>query len=125
MSNEKKFVGTCVSCTDEDDVLTIGVGDDDSDPENFFIIGRFDEDDLSVDECIGFQSDATEYEIAGAVASVTLDKNVITVSLHQHAADKTGISQYSADISSTENLTELKEYLRDIFDGSKANLVIR
>lgn len=55
MSNVKSLIAACINCYKENDVLIIGIGDDDYAPKNFIIIGRFDEDELPVNECIGFQ----------------------------------------------------------------------
>ena len=82
MNSINKFRAIIINCTDEDDVLTVGIGDDENDPDNFIIIGRFDEDDLPVDECIGFQSDTTDYEISDAVTSVTLTPGELKIVLN-------------------------------------------
>lgn len=88
MRNVKNFAATCINCTEEDDVLTIGVGDDDYDPKNFIIIGRFDEDELPVNECIGFQSESTEYELTDSIRSVQLTDDKLVIVLNDDAAKK-------------------------------------
>ncbi|CZX71013.1 hypothetical protein [Enterobacter hormaechei] len=50
MSNVKNLIAACINCYEENDVFTIGIGDDRHDPKNFIIIGRFDEDELPVNE---------------------------------------------------------------------------
>ncbi|WP_449506757.1 hypothetical protein [Enterobacter hormaechei] len=70
MSNVKNLIAACINCYEENDVFTIGIGDDRHDPKNFIIIGRFDEDELPVNECIGFQSESTEYELTDSIRSL-------------------------------------------------------
>jgi len=74
MPSIKKFQALCINCSTEDDVLAIAVGDDAQEPINYFIIGRFDEDNLSVDGCIGFQTESTDYELTGVIDSILLTK---------------------------------------------------
>lgn len=113
-----EFTAACVNCYKEDDVLIIGAGDDEHEPKNFVIIGRFDEDELSVNECIGFQSEATECEIADAIQSVQLRTNELEIVLNDSAANNLGVKEYHAAISTVKDAELLKQYLREIFDGS-------
>ncbi|WP_375602711.1 Imm10 family immunity protein [Enterobacter hormaechei] len=122
MRNVKKFAATCINCTEEDDVLTIGVGDDDYDPKNFIIIGRFDEDELPVNECIGFQSESTEYELTDSIRSVQLTDDKLVIVLNDDAAKKIGISEYHVDITAAKDSNSLARYLREMFDGSDVPL---
>ncbi|MCU5775254.1 Imm10 family immunity protein [Erwiniaceae bacterium BAC15a-03b] len=125
MSNTKKFTAKCVNCTNEDDVLTIGVGDDDQDPKNFFMIGRFDEDDLSVDECIGFQTEATNFEVAGSIESVVLTADKLSVTINSKGEAEAGNKEFEALLPEKYDLTKLKIYLTEIFDGSRVKLTLR
>lgn len=118
MNKIKEFTAVCVNCYEEDDVLTIGVGDDAHDPRNFIIIGRFDEDELPVNECIGFQSEATEYEIANAIQSIQIRNNELMIVLNDDAANKADVREYHADISKVKDTDLLTQYLREVFDGS-------
>ncbi len=122
MSKIREFKAICVNCYEEDDVLTIGVGDDADDPKNFIIIGRFDEAELPVNECIGFQSDTTEYEIADAIQSIQLDTDELVIVLNDAAANKVGVREYHAAISTTKDVARLTQYLQEVFDGSDVNL---
>lgn len=88
MSIIKNLVATCINCAEENDVLTIGIGDDSHDPKKFIIIGRFDEDELSVNECIGFQSESTEYELTDSIRSVQLTDDKLVIVLNDDAAKK-------------------------------------
>ncbi|MGF3808547.1 hypothetical protein L6Y89_05505 [Enterobacter mori] len=122
MRNVKNFAATCINCTEEDDVLTIGVGDDDYDPKNFIIIGRFDEDELPVNECIGFQSESTEYELTDSIRSVLLTDDKLVIVLNDDAAKKIGISEYHVVIPAAKDPKSLAKYLREMFDGSDVPL---
>lgn len=122
MRNVKNFAATCINCTEEDDVLTIGVGDDDYNPKNFIIIGRFDEDELPVNECIGFQSESTEYELTDSIRSVLLTDDKLVIVLNDDAAKKIGISEYHVVIPAAKNFKSLAKYLREMFDGSDVPL---
>ena len=122
MRNVKNFAATCINCTEEDDVLTIGVGDDDYDPKNFIIIGRFDEDELPVNECIGFLSESTEYELTDSIRSVQLTDDKRVIVLNDDAAKKIGISEYHVVIPAAKDSKSLAKYLREMFDGSDVPL---
>ena len=122
MFGKKTFTAVCVKRLNEDEVLTLGVGDDEHDPQHFFIIGRFDEDDLAIDECIGFQSDDTAYELAAAIEAVTLSVDTLTIRLNEAAAHQAGYREYCAKISAVQNSGELKTALLELFAGSKVRL---
>lgn len=122
MFGKKTFTAVCVKRLNEDEVLTLGVGDDAHDPQHFFIIGRFDEDDLAIDECIGFQSDNTAYELAAAIEAVTLSVDTLTIRLNEAAAHQAGYREYCAKISAVQNSGELKTALLELFAGSKVRL---
>jgi hypothetical protein len=104
----KAFNAVCANVANEDEVLTLGVGDDAHDPQHFFIIGRFDEDELAIDECIGFQSDDTAYELAAAIEAVTLSVDTLTIRLNEAAAQQAGYREYCAKISAVQNSGELQ-----------------
>ncbi len=119
-----KFNAKCVSCTDEDDVLTIGIADDKNEPKKFFIIGRFDEDDLPVDECIGFQTDSTDYELPASIESVTLDEEHFTIHIKDDMADKAGAKIFKAILPSNYDRDELVDFLAWVFEDSQVILKI-
>ena len=122
MSIIKNLVATCIKCAEENDVLTIGIGDDSHDPKKFIIIGRFDEDELSVNECIGFQSESTEYELTDSIRSVQLTDDKLVIVLNDDAAKKIGISEYHVVIPAAKDSKSLAKYLREMFDGSDVPL---
>ncbi|HDR2841588.1 TPA: hypothetical protein QCK30_000004 [Enterobacter sichuanensis] len=122
MRNVKNFAATCINCNEEDDVLTIGIGDDDYAPKNFIIIGRFDEDELPVNECIGFQSESTEYELTDSIRSVQLTEDKLVIVLNDDAAKKIGIREYHVVIPTAKDSNTLGKYLREMFDGSDVPL---
>ncbi|WP_312690962.1 Imm10 family immunity protein [Kosakonia sp.] len=124
MSANAAFTATRIHYTEEDDVYILGVGDDDEEPEHFFIISRFDEEDEPVDKCIGFQSDATEYELTAAIASIVLSNKSVTVTLTDSAAQVTGIQHTGATFKAGYDPTELCTWLQALTVGSTIRLVI-
>ncbi|MDR0173145.1 hypothetical protein [Enterobacter sichuanensis] len=122
MSNVKNLIAACINCYEENDVFTIGIGDDNHDPENFIIIGRFDEDELPVNECIGFQSESTEYELTDSIRSVQLTEDKLVIVLNDDAAKKNGIREYHVVIPTAKDSKTLGQYLRKMFDGSDVPL---
>ncbi|EOZ4640799.1 hypothetical protein ACQRKX_003786 [Enterobacter cloacae] len=122
MSNVKNLIAACINCYEENDVFTIGIRDDNHDPKNFIIIGRFDEDELPVNECIGFQSESMEYELTDSIRSVQLTDDKLVIVLNDDAAKKIGISEYHVAIPAAKDSKSLAKYLREMFDGSDVPL---
>lgn len=122
MSNVKNLIAAYINCFEENDVLTIGIGDDTHDPKNFIIIGRFDEDELPINDCIGFQSESTEYELTDSIRSVQLTDGKLVIVLNDDAAKKIGISEYRVVIRAAKDFKSLEKYLREMFDGSDVPL---
>ncbi|WP_205955473.1 hypothetical protein [Pantoea stewartii] len=124
MISTKKIDAICVNCSDEDDVLTLAVGDDNSDPKKFFIIGRFDEDNLSVDECIGFQNESTQYEIPSAIEYVELNDKALVVTINDMASNEAGAKSFHAIFKTTIDKTKINQFLHAIFKDSSTKLNI-
>lgn len=122
MSNVKNLIAAYINCFEENDVLTIGIGDDTHDPKNFIIIGRFDEDELPINDCIGFQSESTEYELTDSIRSVQLTDGKLVIVLNDDAAKKIGISEYRVVIPAAKDFKSLEKYLREMLDGSDVPL---
>ena len=67
------FVASSIECYEENDVLVVAIGEGGVDPVNYLIITRLDdEDNLSVDDGIGFQVSGVTYEMAGAIKKISL-----------------------------------------------------
>jgi hypothetical protein len=122
MSNVKNFIAACINCYEENDVFTIGIGDDNHDPKNFIIIGRFDEDELPVNECIGFQSESTEYELTDSIRSVQLTEDKLVIVLNENAVKMIGIREYHVVIPAAKGSKSLGKCLREVFEGSDVPL---
>lgn len=122
MSNVKNFFAACINCYEENDVFTIGIGDDNHDPKNFIIIGRFDEAELPVNECIGFQSESTEYELTDSIRSVQLTKDKLVIVLNENAVKMIGIREYHVVIPAAKDSKSLRKCLREVFEGSDVPL---
>ncbi|KLG16248.1 hypothetical protein YA52_17610 [Enterobacter roggenkampii] len=122
MSNVKNLIAACINCYKENDVFTIGIGDDNHGPKNFIIIGRFDENELPVNECIGFQSESTEYELTDSIRSVQLTEDKLVIVLNEDAVKMIGITEYHVVIPTAEDSKSLGKYLREVFEGSDVPL---
>ncbi|WP_431712593.1 hypothetical protein [Serratia marcescens] len=58
-----KFEALVLVCYEEDDALTVALGDNEQSPVNYLIITRLDdEDNDSIDEGIGLQTSQSAYE---------------------------------------------------------------
>lgn len=125
MSSIKKIDAVCVTCSDEDDVLTLAVGDDKRDPKKFLIIGRFDEDNLSVDECIGFQNESTKYEIPSAIEYVELNETELVVTVNDMASDEACAKSFHAIFNTLVDKAKVRQYLHNIFKDSSTKLTIK
>ncbi|HID3221815.1 TPA: hypothetical protein ACXGFD_002891 [Enterobacter cloacae] len=122
MSNVKSLIAACINCYEENDVLIIGIGDDTHDPKNFIIIGRFDEDELPVNECIGFHSESTEYELTDSIRSVQLTEDKLVIVLNEDAVKMIDIREYQVVIPAAKDSKSLGKYLMEVFDGSDVPL---
>jgi len=122
MSNVKNLIAAYINCFEENDVLTIGIGDDTHDPKNFIIIGRFDEDELPINDCIGFQSESTEYELTDSIRSVQLTEDKLVIVLNEDAVKMIDIREYQVVIPAAKDSKSLGKYLMEVFDGSDVPL---
>lgn len=129
MNNSLKFNASVLECYEEDDVLTVALGDNEQSPENYLIITRLDdEDNDSIDEGIGLQTSQSAYEASAAIEKVILHSDrldvVITPDSHEHF----GCSKLEGVFSETvrnapEKIALLRKYLEAIFNGSKTTLI--
>lgn len=104
MIDVKDFTATYIHGSEDDDVFTLGIADDTHDPKKFIIIGRFDEDEVPVNECIGFQSESTEYELTNAICSVQLTEDKLVIVLNDDAAKKNWHQRISRGHSCSKRL---------------------
>ena len=125
-----KFVVSVIECYEEDEVLTIALGDDAFDPENYLLIARLDdEDNAQVGEGIGFQTAQSEYEVANAIEAVFLHENGLEVIVKQAFVTHYGGRRFFAEIPCEDEhlqskLPLLRQYLSALFDGSNVSLVM-
>lgn len=124
MHTSKILPRAYASCLDEDDVLTVAVGDDPYAPESYFIIARLDEDDRCVDQCIGFQNEVTEYELAAAIQAVQLDSGSLSITLNEEASRRAGARRFRAELAPSTELPQLRAHLQAIFSGSMVTLTL-
>lgn len=126
----KKFAAAAIKCYEEDEVLTVALGDDFKNPSNFLVITRLDdEDNASVDDGIGLLTEYANYEMSGAISEVVLGLNSLEVVVKPEFTDFFGSLSIVAEFlpRSNElsiNYLDLKQWLHDIFEGSNVNFVV-
>lgn len=122
MRKSQEFNAQCVSCYIENDVLIAAVGDDDQEPDNFFIISRLDEVDWEINSCISLQTESIDNITADSIQSVYCDVSQITLEL----ADDEG-NEYiiMAALPDGCDVGELRSFIKQIFEGSTVKLEIK
>lgn len=126
----KKFFASAIKCYEDDEVLTVALGDDAEDPMTFLVITRLDdEDNASVEDGIGLLTEHAEYEMSGAISEVILGLNSLEVVVKAEFRDFFGCSSIVAEFlpQSGElsiNYLNLRKWLHDIFEGSKVECVV-
>ena len=124
-----KFEALVLVCYEEDDALTVALGDNEQSPVNYLIITRLnDEDNDSIDEGIGLQTSQSAYEASAAIEKVILHSDrldvVITPDSHEHFGCSKLEGVFSETVRNTpEKIALLRKYLEAIFNGSKTTLI--
>jgi len=125
-----KFMVATVECYEEDAVLTVALGDDAFDPQNFIIISRLDdEDNETVDQCIGLQTGKSQYEAADAIKSVVLNQDYLEVLVKPEFVDHFGEAKIVGEFPlgdgvTKDEISKLRTYLSKIFTGSQVVLLL-
>ena len=125
-----EFTGTTVHCYTENDVRTIGIGDDDFSPTNFVIISRLDEDedeDLHhpVDKNIGIQTNFSNFESEAAITAISLKENKLLITIKPEKIRELGAGQICISLNvNSAALRELARYLHLIFDEANLDIFI-
>lgn len=123
MNHEVSFTATTCSCYTEDDVLVIALGDDPVSPDNYLIMGRFDDGDA--DESIGLQFHFSAYEVACAIENLSLSRNTLAITVK---ADKVKfVGCHRATVSFADgvvDIEELSDYLKELVEGSNIELAL-
>ncbi|RMS65585.1 hypothetical protein [Pseudomonas syringae] len=126
----KKFFASTIKCYEEDEVLVIALGDDQVAPSNFMIITRLDdEDNATVNDGIGFQTDQAEYEMHDAIEKVILRPDSLEVVVKSEFAGFFGGLSILAEIpqeshDSSGKVCILKDALQNIFSGAQVELIV-
>lgn len=124
-----KFEALVLVCYEEDDALTVALGDNEQSPVNYLIMTRLDdEDNDSIDEGIGLQTSQSAYEASAAIEKVILHSDrldvVITPDSHEHFGCSKLEGVFSETVRNTpEKIALLRKYLEVIFNGSKTTLI--
>lgn len=120
-----EFSASAVSCYTENDVVTIGVGDDEHSPEHYLIITYLEEGNSPKDTEIGLQTNLSETECSAAISQIKLKTRLMEIFIRKEMVPIVGAStiRVHLDCNSTE-LTKLSRYLSSVFDGSGTQLNI-
>ncbi|MEB7586133.1 hypothetical protein NGC36_12715 [Serratia rubidaea] len=124
-----KFEALVLVCYEEDDALTVALGDNEQSPVNYLIITRLDDkDNDSIDGGIGLQTSQSAYEASAAIEKVILYSDrldvVITPDSHEHFGCSKLEGVFSETVRNTpEKIALLRKYLEAIFNGSKTTLI--
>ena len=125
----KNFFASTIKYYEEDEVLTVALGDDADNPSNFLIITRLDdEDNASVDDGIGLLTDQAKYEVSGAITKVLLGLNSLEVIIKPEFTEFFGDSSIGVEFLPKNNELSinylgLKNALLRIFSGSKVDFI--
>ncbi|MBD8572372.1 hypothetical protein IFT86_25460 [Pseudomonas syringae] len=125
----KSFFATAVKCYEEDGVSIVALGDDLTDPANFIIITRLDdEDNITLDDGVGFQTEQAEYEMPNAIKKVILRAESLEIVVKPEFVEFFGDSSFLAEIPQDgkrpESASMLKDALQEIFRGTKVDLIV-
>ncbi|HDS1744170.1 MULTISPECIES: hypothetical protein [Pseudomonas] len=125
-----EFIASTIECYEEDGVVTIALGDDPIDPNGYIVITRLDdEDNIYIDEGIGFQTAQSSHEVANSIDEVILHSDGLEVVVKQEFIGHCGAGRFFGRFpdeinSSKEKVALLRSYLKDIFDGSHVRLIM-
>ncbi|MHA3048204.1 hypothetical protein [Acinetobacter sp. ANC 4641] len=117
----KSFYANHISCSQDDDVFTIGLADDELDPIDFVILSRIDEPDMAVNQQIGLLVNETEFEFQDVIESIRFFDTQIVIQL---AADKVAeeLEYTSIHIELTDQNEDLPRAIKRMFAGSSVQL---
>ncbi|GGF44825.1 hypothetical protein GCM10011611_59030 [Aliidongia dinghuensis] len=128
MAKILKFFANVVRCYVEDDVITVGFGDDDYAPKAYTIITRFDDEEENYSEGegpIGIQTNLSEIESSSAIASIELKDNFIKIKINERKRTYVGVDEIIIEFEpSKENVDSINKYFHMIFDGSETQIDI-
>lgn len=122
MAKEIRFFASILSCYTENDVLTIGIGNDSISPDRYLIISRFNDDD-EIDDSIGIQTYLSEIEVANAIENIVLKKNSFTIDIKKKKENEVCAQKFIINFDNIDtNL--LVKYINEIFLNSSVNVTI-
>lgn len=115
----KYFHASSIRCSNEDNVLTIGLADDEFDPIDFVIINR-----LQQNENISFQLliNENDIEFDDVIESVKYKFDRLTLSICPQYAEAVDYTHIQIEIQNDD--TELKRYLKKMFKDTSVPLTL-
>lgn len=112
----KYFHATSIRCSTEDNVLTIGIADDEFDPIDFIILSRLDQD-------LGLLINDTDEEFNNVIEKVRLHFNELTLTIRSYAHEKVDYSRINIELQ-LEDESELRFALKQMFKDTDVQLMM-
>ncbi len=128
MQKNLAFTGSVVSCYTENEVLTVGIANDEHEPSQYVILTRLDEHadfEEASGQAIGFQTHLSDYESAAAVAALRLDGAVMEIWIKPDSMVQVGAESVKITLTVSQlEMAELVRYLHAIFDDFSNSISI-
>lgn len=116
--------GTHINCYTENDVITIGIGDDPMVSKNYLIISRFDEYDI--DNSIGIQTSLSDYEIENAIDEIIFEKKTLIIKIKEMKVKEVNNEIITVKFSNQNiDYKLLNDYFHKIVKGSSIRFIVK
>ena len=116
----KSFHANHISCSQDDDVFSIGLADDEFDPIDFVILSRFEEDETSADQQIGLLVNETDVEFQQVITEIRLFGTQMVIHLTDAFAEELDYDSIHIELEAPHD--HLFKALKQMFAGSSVNL---
>ena len=113
----KYFHAPSIRCTDEDNVLTIGLADDEFDPIDFVILSRLGEGEHARFHLLINDNDI---EFENVIESIHLSFDTLTLNIF--SKDQEAVDYKRIQIELRDDDSDLKRYLKRMFKHSNVEL---
>jgi hypothetical protein len=123
MSDLFEFFASTVRCYIENDVLTIGMGDDGEMSDKFVIITRLDEEETVGAGAIGLQTNFTLQEYSNAISVLNVSRHAVEILISKEKEKKIGVGRIRVNYDSDKfSFDEFVRYIHLIFDNCNIDL---
>lgn len=121
MTKEIRFFASVINCYTENEVITIGIGNDPISPDRYFILSRFD--DSEIDDSIGIQTHTSEIEVINAIDNIVLKQNSLKIDIKKNKNNEVFARKIVIDFDNID-MNLLVKYIKEIFSGSSVKVTI-